>query len=41
MPDPGGPLTFEIMADDTIAYIEAIGTAPSTSSAGVMMATWP
>ena len=28
MPDPGGPLTFEIMADDTIAYIEAIGTGP-------------
>lgn len=28
MPDPGGPLTFEIMADDTIAFIDAIGTGP-------------
>jgi pimeloyl-ACP methyl ester carboxylesterase len=28
MPDPGGPLTYEIMADDTIAFIDAIGTGP-------------
>jgi pimeloyl-ACP methyl ester carboxylesterase len=28
MPDPGGPITYEIMADDTIAFIDAIGTGP-------------
>jgi len=28
MRDPGGRLTFEIMADDTIAFIDAIGTGP-------------
>jgi pimeloyl-ACP methyl ester carboxylesterase len=28
MPDPGGPITYEIMADDTIAFIDAIDTGP-------------
>ena len=27
-PDVGGPITYEIMADDTIAFIDAIGTGP-------------
>jgi pimeloyl-ACP methyl ester carboxylesterase len=29
MPDPDGPITYEIMADDTIAFIEALGLGPA------------
>ena len=28
MPDPAGPITYEIMADDTIAFIDAIAAGP-------------
>jgi pimeloyl-ACP methyl ester carboxylesterase len=28
MPDPSGPITHEIMADDTIAFIDALGVGP-------------
>ena len=29
MPDPDGPITYEIMADDTIAFIDALGVGPA------------
>lgn len=29
MPDVGGPITYEIMADDTIAFIEALAIGPA------------
>jgi pimeloyl-ACP methyl ester carboxylesterase len=29
MPDVAGPITYEIMADDTIAFIEALGLGPA------------
>ncbi|GIH05221.1 oxidoreductase [Rhizocola hellebori] len=29
MPDPEGPITYEIMADDTIAFLEALGIGPA------------
>jgi pimeloyl-ACP methyl ester carboxylesterase len=28
MPDVAGPITYEIMADDTVAFIEALGLGP-------------
>ncbi len=28
--DPGGPITFDAMADDTIAFVEAIGCGPAS-----------
>jgi pimeloyl-ACP methyl ester carboxylesterase len=28
-PDPGGPITYEIMADDTIAFLTALGVGPA------------
>jgi len=27
--DPGGPITYDAMADDTVAFLEAIGTGPT------------
>jgi len=29
MPDPGGPLTYEVMAEDTIAFLDALGIGPA------------
>src|SRR5258705_13955677 len=29
MPDPDGPITYEIMADDKIAFIDALGVGPA------------
>jgi pimeloyl-ACP methyl ester carboxylesterase len=29
MPDVAGPITYEVMADDTIAFIEALGLGPA------------
>jgi pimeloyl-ACP methyl ester carboxylesterase len=28
-PDVDGPITYELMADDTIAFMEALGTGPA------------
>jgi hypothetical protein len=39
MPDSGGPITYEIMADDTM-HLTQSAFDPSTSLVGMMAATW-
>ena len=39
-PDVDGPITYALMADDTIAYLETVVKTPPIWSAGVMVPSW-
>ena len=39
-PDVDAPLTYEVMAEDTIAYLDAVVDGPPTWSAGAMERSW-